>query len=116
MLASEGSIFSIYFLLAFKTRSTVYCIVGVIPFCITMTKILKDAFLQHATQLLKHSVMVPNYACFLFYQAMAKDDKNYYQDTPKQIRKKIQTFKSIPSQYNAYLKAKEEGTLDIDDS
>ena len=47
---------------------------------------------------------------------MAKDDKNYYQDTPKQIRKKIQTFKSIPSQYNAYLKAKEEGTLDIDDS
>ena len=47
---------------------------------------------------------------------MARDDKNYYQDTPKQIRKKIMTFKSIPEQYKAYLKAKEDGTLDIDDS
>ena len=47
---------------------------------------------------------------------MARDDKNYYQDTPKQIRKKIMTFKSIPMQYKAYLKAKEEGTLDLDDS
>jgi len=41
------------------------------------------------------------------YKAMARDRKNYYQDTPKQIRKKISTFKNIPSQYNAYLKSKE---------
>ncbi len=47
---------------------------------------------------------------------MARDEKNYYQDTPKQIRKKIMTFKSIPQQYNAYLKAKEDGTLDMDTS
>ncbi|KAI0210463.1 Nucleolar protein 16 [Lamellibrachia satsuma] len=36
------------------------------------------------------------------YKAMAKDPKNYYQDTPKQIRSKIRTFMSIPEQYNAY--------------
>ena len=47
---------------------------------------------------------------------MARDDQNYYQDTPKQIRKKIMTFKSIPEQYKAYLKEKEEGTLEVDDS
>ena len=50
------------------------------------------------------------------FQAMARDEKNYYQDTPKQIRRKILTFKSIPEQYNAYLSSKEEGTLDMDTS
>ena len=37
---------------------------------------------------------------------MARDAKNYYQDTPKQIRHKIRTFMSIPSQYNEYKKNK----------
>ncbi|XP_078574720.1 nucleolar protein 16-like [Branchiostoma floridae x Branchiostoma japonicum] len=41
------------------------------------------------------------------YVAMAKDVKNYYQDTPKQIRRKIARFKSIPEQYQEYLKQKE---------
>jgi len=40
------------------------------------------------------------------YEAMAKDLKNENQDTPAQIRRKILTFKSVPMQYNAYLKSK----------
>ncbi|XP_017303721.1 nucleolar protein 16-like isoform X2 [Diaphorina citri] len=40
------------------------------------------------------------------YKAMAKDPKNYYQETWKQIRAKIKTFKGIPEQYNEYLKRK----------
>ncbi|XP_077597495.1 nucleolar protein 16 [Stigmatopora nigra] len=35
------------------------------------------------------------------YKAMAHDEKNYYQDTPKQIRKKIMYFKQLyPEKYN----------------
>ncbi|XP_063435437.1 uncharacterized protein LOC134716388 [Mytilus trossulus] len=30
------------------------------------------------------------------YKAMAKDRKNYYQDTPKQIKRKINSFKNTP--------------------
>ncbi|KAH9368238.1 nucleolar protein 16-like [Haemaphysalis longicornis] len=41
------------------------------------------------------------------YVAMAKDRKNYFQETPAQIRQKINTFKKIPEQWNAYLRAKE---------
>ncbi|CAN7979901.1 nucleolar protein 16 [Ixodes scapularis] len=41
------------------------------------------------------------------YVAMARDRKNYFQETPAQIRQKIQTFKKIPEQWNAYLRAKE---------
>lgn len=40
---------------------------------------------------------------------MARDSKNYYQDTPKQIKRKINKFKSVPDQYNAYLRSKETG-------
>ena len=35
-------------------------------------------------------------------QAMARDRRNYYQDTPKQIKRKIETFKKIPDLYDAY--------------
>jgi hypothetical protein len=45
-------------------------------------------------------------------QAMAKDRRNYYQDTPKQIKRKITSFKSTPNQYSAYLKLKGENKLD----
>lgn len=37
------------------------------------------------------------------YEAMAKDYKNYYQDTPSQIRKKINKLKNMPEQYKAHL-------------
>ncbi|GBP22583.1 Nucleolar protein 16 [Eumeta japonica] len=44
------------------------------------------------------------------YKAMAKDKKNYYQDTWKQLRAKIKTFMGIPAQYSEYLKSR--GLLD----
>ncbi|KAB0792359.1 hypothetical protein PPYR_14318 [Photinus pyralis] len=37
------------------------------------------------------------------YKAMVKDKKNYNQETWKQIRAKIEKFKSIPEQYCKYL-------------
>ena len=45
-------------------------------------------------------------------QAMAKDKKNYYQLTWRQIRAKINTFKNIPEQYAEYLLEKGEIILD----
>lgn len=33
---------------------------------------------------------------------MARDRRNYYQDTPKQIKRKIETFQKIPDLYDAY--------------
>ncbi|XP_076364147.1 nucleolar protein 16 [Tachypleus tridentatus] len=40
------------------------------------------------------------------YKAMARDPKNYYQETPKKIFRMIQQFKNIPAQWNGYLRAK----------
>lgn len=37
------------------------------------------------------------------YKAMAKDKKNYNQETWKQLRAKIKRFQSIPEQYTKYL-------------
>lgn len=35
---------------------------------------------------------------------MARDEKNYYQDTPKQIKRKINEYKRChPEHYNAFI-------------
>ncbi|XP_063622092.1 nucleolar protein 16 [Cydia splendana] len=44
------------------------------------------------------------------YKAMARDKKNFYQETWKQIRAKMKTFMGIPKQYGEYLQAR--GLLD----
>lgn len=37
-------------------------------------------------------------------QAMARDEKNYYQDTPKQIKRKIGEYKRChPQHYEAFV-------------
>ena len=41
---------------------------------------------------------------------MAKDAKNHYQETPKQIRQKILKFIKIPEQFAPY--AREKGLLE----
>uniref|UniRef100_UPI0037E93540 nucleolar protein 16 n=1 Tax=Semicossyphus pulcher TaxID=241346 RepID=UPI0037E93540 len=38
------------------------------------------------------------------FKAMARDEKNYYQDTPKQIKRKINEYKRChPQHYNAFI-------------
>jgi len=40
------------------------------------------------------------------YEAMAKDHTNYYQETPKQLKKQIERLKNIPQQWVPYLKSR----------
>ncbi|KAK3915112.1 Nucleolar protein 16 [Frankliniella fusca] len=42
------------------------------------------------------------------FKAMARDSKNIYQETWKQIRSKIRTFQNIPSQWDAYLESRSD--------
>ncbi|TRY99857.1 hypothetical protein DNTS_006504 [Danionella cerebrum] len=38
------------------------------------------------------------------YKAMARDEKNFYQDTPKQIKKKVEFYKRChPEEYDAFI-------------
>lgn len=50
----------------------------------------------------------------LSFQAMAKDPKNIWQETPKQIKQKLLKFISIPEQFNEY--ARERGFLAEDEN
>ena len=43
---------------------------------------------------------------------MARDRRNYYQETPKQIQKKINKFKSIPKLFNESVCSTEEMQFD----
>ena len=45
---------------------------------------------------------------------MAKDKKNIWQETPKQIRQKVLKFVSIPEQFAVY--AKERGLLEFENA
>lgn len=49
------------------------------------------------------------------YKAMVRDRKNYNQETWKQLRAKINKFKSIPEQYEVYLKARGLENKNIND-
>jgi len=40
------------------------------------------------------------------YKKMARDHKNYYQDTPAQIKRRINIFKTMKTQYEKYLNEK----------
>jgi hypothetical protein len=45
---------------------------------------------------------------------MARDPKNYYQETWKQIRNKIKKLKNIPEQYGQYLESqKDKNSMEI---
>jgi ubiquinone biosynthesis protein COQ9 len=39
---------------------------------------------------------------------MARDPKNYYQETWRQIQNKIKKFKKIPEQYGMYLESQKK--------
>ncbi|KAG7484703.1 hypothetical protein MATL_G00052850 [Megalops atlanticus] len=40
------------------------------------------------------------------YKAMARDEKNYYQDTPKQIKRKVDQYKRFhPEEYTAFIES-----------
>ena len=43
------------------------------------------------------------------YKKMCKDYKNYYQDTPAQLKKKINLFKNMKGPYKKYLNEKKAG-------
>jgi hypothetical protein len=40
---------------------------------------------------------------------MAKDHKNYYQDTPNQIKRRLNQFKNMKKVYDKYLLDKKNG-------
>ncbi|XP_010869263.1 nucleolar protein 16 [Esox lucius] len=44
------------------------------------------------------------------YKAMARDEKNYYQDTPSQIRRKVTQYKRChPDEYNTFMESLKGG-------
>ncbi|GAU92857.1 hypothetical protein RvY_04883 [Ramazzottius varieornatus] len=48
------------------------------------------------------------------YKAMARDANNYYQETPKQIRRKILTFRRFPGSHADFLKGRNLPPMDTD--
>uniref|UniRef100_A0A8C8RX76 Nucleolar protein 16 n=1 Tax=Pelusios castaneus TaxID=367368 RepID=A0A8C8RX76_9SAUR len=44
------------------------------------------------------------------YKKMARDEKNYYQDTPKQIKRKINVYKRFyPEEFQAFMASLQQG-------
>ncbi|KAI6076888.1 Nucleolar protein 16 [Aix galericulata] len=48
------------------------------------------------------------------YKEMARDEKNYYQDTPKQIKRKINVYKNFyPEEYKAFVASLKQEQMDV---
>ncbi|MGH0148633.1 UNVERIFIED_CONTAM: hypothetical protein FKN15_013391 [Acipenser sinensis] len=48
------------------------------------------------------------------YKEMAKDEKNYYQDTPKQIRRKVELYKRYhPQECEAFMQSLNQKKMDL---
>lgn len=47
-------------------------------------------------------------------QEMARDEKNYYQDTPKQIKRKIGVYKNFyPEEYKDFVASLKQEKMDV---
>merc|ERR1712173_49245 len=42
------------------------------------------------------------------YKSMSRDKRNFYQDTPAQIKRKIMSFQKASDQWNEYMRIKSE--------
>lgn len=50
----------------------------------------------------------------LLSQEMARDEKNYYQDTPKQIKRKISVYKNFyPEEYKDFVASLKQEKMDV---
>ncbi|NXX76374.1 NOP16 protein, partial [Urocolius indicus] len=48
------------------------------------------------------------------YKEMARDEKNYYQDTPKQIKRKINVYKNFyPEEYKDFVASLKQEKMDV---
>jgi len=89
-------------------QSAAYQKKEVLPDKTAVRKILEEKAAIPEAFKLKLSEPATQYAIYMLekygddYKAMARDRRNYYQDTPKQIKRKIETFQKIPDLYDAY--------------
>lgn len=51
---------------------------------------------------------------FPLLQAMARDEQNYYQDTPKQIKRKIAVYKRFyPEEFQVFVASLQQDKMDL---